>query len=296
VIEISDVVRSKARVAGAEDWLSSIADLAAGLARDWELSLGRSLTGGTEAVVLETTRADGTPAVLKLCIPRERRAAEREALVLRLADGHGCARLYQADIERDALLLERLGPSMFELGVPYDERIALLCDAASAMWRPAPDVDVPRGDDTAHWLAAEIERRWELLARPCNEAAVGDALACCARRAAAHDDARAVLAHGDVHRWNALQASDGTFKLIDPDGLRIEPEYDLGIIMREDPDEGDLHERARFLAARTGCDETAIWEWGVIERVSTGLLGYEIGMEPDASNMLRAAERVAAGA
>ena len=84
--------------------------------------------------------------------------------------------------------------------------------------------------------------------------------------------------HGDVHQWNALEAprdAAGRFKLVDPDGLLAEAEYDLGIIMREDPVElraGDPRERARWLAARCGLDATAIWEWGVVERVSTGLL------------------------
>ena len=50
--------------------------------------------------------------------------------------------------------------------------------------------------------------------------------------------------------------------------------------MREDPLEGDLHERARWLAHRTGLDATAIWEWGVVERVSTGLLGTSVGLQP----------------
>ena len=103
--------------------------------------------------------------------------------------------------------------------------------------------------------------------------------------------------HGDIHQWNALQAGEG-FKLIDPDGLRAEAEYDLGILMREDPVElfeGDPRERSRWLAARTGLDETAIWEWGVVERVSTGLIATEIELQPEARHMLQAAERVAGG-
>jgi aminoglycoside phosphotransferase (APT) family kinase protein len=52
---------------------------------------------------------------------------------------------------------------------------------------------------------------------------------------AAHDDERAVLVHGDVHEWNALQAPGGGLRLVDPDGLVAEPEYDLGVMMREDP-------------------------------------------------------------
>src|SRR5439155_8960831 len=49
-----------------------------------------------------------------------------------------------------------------------------------------------------------------------------------------------------------------------PDGLIAEAEYDLGILMREDPRElleGDPRSRARWLARRSGLDATAIWEW-----------------------------------
>jgi streptomycin 6-kinase len=79
-------------------------------------------------------------------------------------------------------------------------------------------------------------------------------------------------------------------------GLLAGPEYDLGIIMREDPLEPldeDPMARARRLAARTGLDATAVWEWGVVERVSTGLLGTKVGLQPVAGQMLRAADRVA---
>jgi streptomycin 6-kinase len=122
--------------------------------------------------------------------------------------------------------------------------------------------------------------------------AIEHALACAKRRGDAHRDEAAVLVHGDVHQWNALEAADG-FKLVDPDGLLAEPEYDLGIIMREDPLEGDLHERARWLADRTGLDANAIWEWGVVERVSTGLLGTQVGLRPIALQMLAAADQLA---
>ena len=64
--------------------------------------------------------------------------------------------------------------------------------------------------------------------------------------------------------------------------------------MREDPRDGDLHERARRLADRTGLDASAIWEWGVVERVSTGLLGTRVGLQPIARQMLAAADQLAA--
>ena len=136
---------------------------------------------------------------------------------------------------------------------------------------------------------------WEELGRPCSEKTVDHALACAVRRAQAHRDERAVLVHGDVHQLNALQ-DDGGFKLIDPDGLLAEAEYDLGVFMRGDPVEllgGDPAGRARWLAARTGLDLVAIWEWGVVERLSTGLLCTRIHLQPLGRDTLAAAEAVA---
>jgi streptomycin 6-kinase len=185
---------------------------------------------------------------------------------------------------------------MQTLGLPVTQRHELLCATAQRVWLPVSDVGLPDGATKARRMADRIARAWEELDRPCSEAAVAHALTCAQRRAAAHDPARAVLVHGDVHEWNALQAGEG-FKLVDPDGLVAEPEYDLGIIMREDPVEllhGDPTERARRLAALSGLDVTAIWEWGVVERVSTGLLGTKVGLQPVARQMLETADRLAA--
>jgi len=163
------------------------------------------------------------------------------------------------------------------------------------MWRPAADAGLPSGAEKGRWLRDGIAASWEDLGRPCSERTVAHALECADRRVAAHDEHRAVLVHGDVHQWNTLQADDG-WKLVDPDGLHAEPEYDLGIIMREDPLElmtSDPMDRARHLAHLTGCDLTAIWEWGVIERVSTGLVCTQVGLQPWGDQMLAAADHIA---
>jgi streptomycin 6-kinase len=95
---------------------------------------------------------------------------------------------------------------------------------------------------------------------------------------------------------NALQAAGEGFKLVDPDGLVAEAEYDLGVLMREDPLEllhGDPRDRARWLAARCGLDATAIWEWGAAERVATGLVLTRIELQPVGRQMLATADHVA---
>ncbi|HMC41611.1 MAG TPA: aminoglycoside phosphotransferase family protein, partial [Acidimicrobiales bacterium] len=272
-----------------------LAALVASIEAEWSLTVGCPYNTGTEALVVEATLDDGAPAVLKLLIPRERDAARHEIGVLRLAGGEGCVRLLRHDAERGVLLLERLGRPLFELGLPLGRRLEILCATAMRVWRPAPDCGFPTGAQKGRWLIEFITAAWEQLDRPCSEHAVEHALACAAHRIGAHDDERSVLVHGDVHQWNALQAEEG-FKLVDPDGLLAQAEYDMGILMREDPVElleGDPHERARWLAARTGLDATAIWEWGVVERVATGLVCTTIDLQPVGRQMLSAADRLA---
>jgi streptomycin 6-kinase len=295
VIEISDVVRNKALVAGAGAWLAALPELVVELEREWDLVVGRALDGATEAFVAEARLGDGTKAVLKLIVPRDGDAAANEIRALRLAGGEGCARLLRADERRSALLLERLGRPLHELRLPLRRRHEILCEAAARVWRSAPDSGLPTGAEKGRWLAAFIEEKWEALDRPCSERTVRHALDSAARRIAAHDDERAVLVHGDVHQWNALESGD-RFALVDPDGLLAEAEYDLGILMREDPLDSlanDPRDRARWLAQRSGLDATAIWEWGVVERVSTGLLCTEIDLQPVGRQMLLVADAAA---
>lgn len=288
-LDVPPVVRNKALALGAQTWLDALPRLVADLAERWSLTLGRVFADATEAFVVEA----GPDRVLKIGLPTAERASE--LTVLRLAGGDGCVALHAADDASGALLLERLGPSLHALEMPLGERHEILVDTARRVWRPAAEAGLPTGAEKARALTAFITATWEAAGRPCSERAVQHALACARRREAAHDPARAVLVHGDVHKWNVLRAADG-WKLVDPDGLHAEPEYDLGVIMREDPVElmaGDPFARAEWLATRTGLDATAIWEWGVAERVSTGLLATTIDLQPVGAQMLAAADRIA---
>jgi streptomycin 6-kinase len=295
VIEVPAVVRKKARAVGAEDWLDELPTLVAGLAAKWSIVVGRTYQGGSEAFVAEATLADGTAAVLKVLIPEAGNHACNEATVLRLARGDGCPALYRYDSDRSALLMERLGRPLYALGLPLSRRLEILCATAARVWRPAPDCGLPTGADKARWLADFIMTSWEALDRPCSEKVVDDALACARRREQAHRDERSVLVHGDVHQLNALESDDG-FKLVDPDGLLAEAEYDLGVLMRGDPVEllaGDPRDRVSWLVARTGLDPVAIWEWGVVERLSSGLLCTQVHLQLLGRDTVRAAEAAA---
>lgn len=296
MIEIPELVRNRARANGHSAWLDALPVIVAEVECSLAIHVGRTYSGGTEAFVAQALRSDGTAAVLKV-YPNPPQARE-EGLVLELCGGEGCAELLDADFERGALLIERLGPSLFDLGVPYERRLEILCATAAKVWRPAPECGLMNGVRKGRLLIDLITTTWEELGRPCTRRAVDYAIECAERRIVAHDDERAVLVHGDVHEWNALRAGD-EFKLVDPDGLLIEAEYELGVLMREDPIEllkGDPRTRARWLAARTRLDAEAIWEWGTVERVSTGLVATKIDLQPVGRQMLQVADQLAAAA
>ena len=137
--------------------------------------------------------------------------------MLRLASGEGCAKLLGEDVSRQALLLERLGAPMHDIVADPGSRHNLLCEVAVRLWRPiGPDIDLPTGAKLAEQYADRLPNLWEQAGRPCSPATVAHALNCMNRRRLAHDDRSAVLVHGDIHEMNALQASDGSYKLIDP--------------------------------------------------------------------------------
>jgi streptomycin 6-kinase len=294
MLDVPEEVRNKVIADGNAAWLDELPSVVESLAQEWSLTIGATLRGGHAALVVEATLAEGTAAVLKVGVPGTRRDLTFEATALRLADGDGCASLLRDDLERDALLLERLGAAIYDVVPDAATRHRMMCDVAARLWRPVgADVDLPTGADKAQQCADLLPRLWEETGRACSEATVEDALGCTERRRRAHDDEHAVLVHGDVHDLNVLQAADGAFKLVDPSGLRAERACDLGTIVRCNPDTGDdLEARTSWIAARTGVDATAIWEWGTIYRVTSGLYSRRIGYQPFGDLLLAEADRL----
>jgi streptomycin 6-kinase len=168
-----------------------------------------------------------------------------EPTVVRVADGHGLVRLLRHDEAHDALLLEALGPPLDQLGLPTTRRHEIMCDTLTQVWRGTrvahgiARLGLPSGADKAAWLADHITELAATLDGACTPTAIDYTLECADHRRRAHDARRTTPVHGDVHQWNTLRHPDGGFRFVDPDGLFAEAEYDLGILMREDPDEPD---------------------------------------------------------
>jgi streptomycin 6-kinase len=283
-VDLPPLVRERAANHGATGrrWLDELPVVVARLVERWQLELGDTYAGGTAGYVAACTGADGAPLVLKVAMPLdadEHEAFTRAVHVHRLADGRGCVWLVDADTEASALLLERLGPNLASLDLPLPDMLTAIASTLREFWRPvAPDGVLQSGPDKATWLAAFIERTWTDLGGPCERDVVDRALELCESRRRAFDPSSAVLGHGDAHGWNTVAVGDGTYRFVDPEGLWSEPEHDLAVPMREYNAPliaGDtsrlVRERAELLAGLCDVDPQAVWEWGYVERVSTGL-------------------------
>ena len=289
-VDVPSAVRRRALAHGevGAAWLRDLPRIVEELEQRWDVTVGRMLGGGTAAYVAEATTSEGAAAVVKVAMPAAIDgvdAFDRSVVTYALSDGRGCARLLASDRERSALLLERLGRNLAAIGFPVERQLEIICEVLARVWVRVPtDTQLPSGAEKARWLADFIATTWESLGRPCSARAIDVALAFATEREAAFDPTSAVLVHGDAHSWNTLDAGSGTFKLVDPEGLVSEPAHDLAVPMRElnqELLEGDAvglgHERAQLLSRLTGVDETAIWQWGFVERVSTGLYTMQLG-------------------
>jgi streptomycin 6-kinase len=286
---VPEYVRLKAESQGDEGrrWVAGIDRLIEQLEREWELVIGVPYETATEAFVAPASGPDGAQCVVKVAAPGVDVATE--ARVLARADGVGYARLLRYDAEHRALALEQLGPSLFELDLPVEKQIEIVCATLARSWEAPPDPGLETGAAKARRLGEMISDRWHRLDRPCSQRVLDEALRFAAERAAAFDPDTSVLVHGDAQSFNTLRASDGSFKLVDPDGLFAEREYDVAVQLREWNDDAG-RERTAFVAGLTGLDEEAIWQWAFVERVSTSLFCLDVGMADAGTAMLAVAE------
>jgi streptomycin 6-kinase len=299
---VPDLVRRRAISEGSPGlaWLASLDATLASLEHDWSLTIGRPLDGGSAAFVAEARTSRGERVVLKVSTPATD-AERHEADVLRAAGGKGYVTLLRHHGPRHAMLLEHLGERLETFELPYEQQMNIVCATLLEAWMPVPaGMDFPTGADKANGLGSDIVRMWNETGRPCSAAVVDKALLYCRERATSYRRGHAILGHGDPHPANIL-AIPGTdpprFKFIDPDGLAIEPAYDLGVLLRawnEGLDGRHAHDiarsHARHLATRTQVSAEAIWQWGYVERVSTGLLLLQLGEQDTAREMLAIAE------
>jgi len=285
-------------------WSAALPGLIADLEREWSITVGRPIPGGSASYVARVVRADGSGAVLKIGLLTD--GWDQQVATLARAGGQGYARLFEADRPRRAILLEPLGRALSTSGRSPPDQLRCLADTLPVAWQDAGPTRPPAGADKASQLAAYIADAWSRQDRPCSERVIDQALAYAERRAA-EADRELVIVHGDPHPANLLavtsprSGAESGYVFVDPDGFVADRAYDLGAAMRDWPrllSGADARRIAEgwcaVLAERSGVDATRIWEWAFIERVSTGLYLLDVVDSAEAMwrSFLESAERL----
>ena len=286
-------------------WVERLPRLLAELEDLWSVRIGRPLPGGSASYVARASTSAGEPRVVKVVLPDPDLADEQR--ILAAAAGRGYALLHAHDPGRRALLLEALGDSLEHTPLPPERKLVLLADTLREAWTLPLTTAPPLapGEDKASSLRRLVVEHDERLGRPCSRRVLARALEYADRRAADHDPAACVVVHGDPHPANALRVSEpragagSGWVFVDPDGFHADPAYDLGVVLRDwtgrldGPDPvAVLRGYCTLLSEHTGVDADRIWQWGFLERVSTGLYVMAFGGETIGRRLLDSAERL----
>lgn len=280
--------------------LDGLGELLADLVQRWSLTLGEVYGEGLGVPVVAVD-ADGHPAVLK--IDRAAPAFAAQVATLEAAQGRGYAAVLASDVTRGAVLMERLGASLASSRLSPAAQVDHLAAALRLAWELPLDLApaIAPADDKAAQLAGIVRRfrqgddedRWGAALDRAHELA--------RHLSATRDPLRDVLCHGDPHPGNALQANGiPRYKLVDPDGFRCEPEYDVGVTVRDFSREVLASRDHRAARARhdalcdraadlTDTDAERVRQWAFVERVTTGLYLRWFHDEETAESFLDAA-------
>ncbi|TPQ22714.1 aminoglycoside phosphotransferase family protein [Streptomyces sporangiiformans] len=224
-VEVPDAFAASYSGSGASGraWIAALPGLAAGCLDRWALRLDGPAGHGMASLVLPVTRADGTPAVLKLQQVTEDSADAARGL--RAWNGNGAVRLLDHDPDTGTMLLERLDATRSLASVTDDTAATRIL--AELMARlvavPAPQ-GVRRLADIAAAMLGQAPRAVPALRDPVEQRLLRT---CASAVADLTGEAGDQLLHWDLHYDNILAGQREPWLAIDPEPLAGDPGFDL---------------------------------------------------------------------
>ncbi|MEU8303358.1 aminoglycoside phosphotransferase family protein [Actinomadura sp. NPDC048955] len=204
-------------------WIAALPDLAAAFLDRWALRPDGPGRHGMASLVLPVTRADGTPAALKLQPVTDEHATE--PVGLRMWDGDGSVRLLDHDPDTGTMLLERLDAARPLSSVADDDTamgvLAGLLERLVAVRAPE---GLRRLADIAADMLDEVPGAVPALADPADRRLVRTCASAVAELVGEPGDR---LLHWDLHYDNVLAAEREPWLAIDPKPLAGDPGFDL---------------------------------------------------------------------
>jgi streptomycin 6-kinase len=243
-------------------WLGRLPRLVEDTLEDWQLSrAGDPFPYAFASLALPVTRADGTPAVLKLQFPD--RESEHEGDALAVWDGDGAVQLLEHNPERAALLLERCEPGTALAAAGADTALTVLAELLPRLWKPAGEPIHTLADEAAWWVSY-LPGAWASAGRPCERSLLDAGLE--ALRELPRTQGEPVLLHQDLHAENVLAAQREPWLVIDPKPLIGEREFGIAPIVRSSElghSRREVLERFDRLTGELGLDRERARGWTI---------------------------------
>jgi len=248
-------------------WIESLPALVRDVAREWDLDIGPVLEPGG---VLSWIAPVGDDRLLKLSWPDDELRYEAEALLR--WDPSVAVRVLRHDVDRFALLLERLSPAT-PLGDQWDDTtIAVAVELLPKLWVSA-DAPFRRLADQATRWAAVARERWE---------AIGDVLPAKVLDTGIGlledlPDDETFLLHGDFHPGNVLLDADRGWIAIDPKPMVGDRAFDAtALVAHGVTDIGHLRRRLAQVSDALDLDRERLLAWTLARHVHWVLWEYAV--------------------
>jgi len=259
-----------------QEWLASLPAAVQSQCERWELRFDGELAHGSNAIVLPVRR-QGEPLALRMTPPGPDVTEQIHAL--RWWDGRGMVRLLEADSDRGAMLLERLGRPLSK--APLAEAIGILGGLMRRLAVPADPTSWSTAE-IASSRAAELEPDWERLGRPFDVAWLREAEQVGGRLATTEND---LAVNGDFHTDQVLRGDREPWLMVDPVLYRGDIEFDLARILWTSIDamssDDELLDHFGTLVATAGLDRDRARDWVVFRTIDYWLWGLGAGLTED---------------
>ncbi len=252
-------------------WLDALPTTIADLCKKWKIELDHVIPDTyVTLVVLGHSDVLG-PVVIKTSALADEFLSETTAL--KLAASENVARLYDLDVERSAMVIERIVPGiqLRDVAMSDDDATRLAAETVATFWRQVPNpVGLHR---LRRWMRALFDwsPRPDLIAPDLIQQAQNVAAALLAR------STQNCLLHGDFQHHNLLQRSSGEWVIIDPKGVYGNPGFEFAAWMYN-PEGVSARNDYLELTIRRGAICSEIWGIDQQELVDWAFVGAVLSM------------------
>lgn len=254
-----------------DQWLKKLPELIRDLEDQWSLTVYEHFPNIGYNFVAAATRADGSPAVIKIGLPLENIEIFSEAKYLRTLKGSGAVVLLEEDRQVQAILLERALPGETLTRVFEDregEAIRPAIEVLQLALRPVP-TDLSDSISLDAWFSGL--RRFSEKSFP---AKYGEKALQIYDRLSTQPGKTYYL-HGDFHPDNIVSAKRASFLLIDPKGIIGHVGYEIAVFLNNfhwwQDESADIEQRLESavngFAAAFSLDPTELREWAFAQMV-----------------------------